>query len=1663
MPPFSGKLSVDEKLNLRNDTFKQRIDDFFKEKHLTPLGQLKETPAFPTPHVLAQFASKTYTDYKKLETDAQYEERLALPFGWKLLTTASNSSRKNGYFGAAYWHPEHQQVVIAHRGTKPTSLGAVFTDVAGVIFKHHVPQMGSASTFAHKVVEVLREVNQEKGPIFQVFFTGHSLGGWLAQITTFTTKYLKMEGDTFLKSDSVFQTFHPHTVVFDSPGCRDMLSQMTDKFDVRLDGRSIDIEQLDITSYLSAPNLINTCNLHVGTVYRIFTCLSDMSWLEKHTALYNLAAHRIDKIVDFFDPEKGQVHKDEQGKLKMRVVVDWPVTTGLSRGKEYKSFFKWAKDFNEYHPDVTDEIFQLKDYHPIRYQTKVYDERLCNMNVFCQQEREFLESYRWLRRLLEFFKPKELFSEMEDNQAQEQAERILQCFEFENDRFYCADASELQALIPYVRRLLQLFPQLAENTKGVLIPQQVMNKAYQIATERYVEKLGQSPLDIKTDDSNLRDFLNSGEQKVLQLRMVDGDAWTGLIKVYQVLEKSPSMFDRLSEGHYTILTLEELLVVNQLVNLDTLLQSTTAPHLLMMSCETNQLLNVETKQILKSLFNTLKQKQNVKIILTTQSKGDTVTFLQDIAEETLCNGFVTRDEQLTWSDLTPSAQEKLLQKPVKFQGASISLNEIMSAGSLAANFLPLSVLLEEKELTIAGPVPIANAYNESYYIGRTLRRQKDTEENICDDKSRKHFPDLIASTEQEFKQFSQRKTKRNVRLLEKDKSGRPLLQQSQGSLEKLRRCNDTENSHTYTPDDLDKLLEQAERQRVMLISDVAGMGKSTLLTHLSKQIKQKFPAKWVVRIDLNDHTNALEDLRKEQICKKKAMEFVSERLLKLKPGLEEELFKECCEQEQKVRIVIMLDGFDEVSPNYKKTVIHLLQALRQTAVEQLWVTTRPHLRQELEDELQQLSYTLEPFSEESQVEFLTKFWSLEEWLIEMDGKEKEEKKIKLAIYANHLIKKLAHSIGDEEKEFTGIPLQCRMLAEAFDEEVRIFCQSSESMPELPFKLNLLGLYERFIERKYDIYQKEKSQVQMSKVAAIERRKRDLKSMREDHQLLALKVLFKDEQVAQFQNDRQYTFSAKELTRVGIVQVNHEGNLHFIHRTFAEYYVADFLVNQLSESRNTSQQVQDLLLQNIFVKQYYWMIRAFIDGILSRTKPSKEVLRQYEHRMSNLEDGVPIFHVAAREGNANIVEFLLDSVQAGEHKDALNELLLARDDYGRTAWHLAAEWGNTELLETIWKLAKQKLKTEEIRNKFLLEGIIKGNKNAWQTAVKRGKIQVLEKLWQWAGEELTPGELKNKLFLTQCLWGRTAWQDAALRGNTDFLDKVWEWVKKEVTPDEFCHKLLLGMDFKGATVWHNAAEQGNTELLEKLWEWAKQKLTPKQLKCQVLLGKCGRKENAWHMAAEGGNIEIQEKLWEWAKEMLTPDELNDRMLLGKDSKKRTVWHLAAEKGNIELLEKLWGWAKQKLTTKQLKFQVLLGKSGRKENAWHVAAKGGNIEIQEKLWEWAKEMLTSYELNNKMLLGKDSKKRTVWHLAAEKGNIELLEKLWGWAKEKLTPDKLKNELLFAEVRHKKTAWDVAAEQGKKEVLLKLCDLAADVLTPAEMSSMSPFINERLNEIN
>jgi len=397
------------------------------------------------------------------------------------------------------------------------------------------------------------------------------------------------------------------------------------------------------------------------------------------------------------------------------------------------------------------------------------------------------------------------------------------------------------------------------------------------------------------------------------------------------------------------------------------------------------------------------------------------------------------------------------------------------------------------------------------------------------------------------------------------------------------------------------------------------------------------------------------------------------------------------------------------------------------------------------------------------------------------------------------------------------------LAEEFEEEVETFCESVESVPQLQLKLDLLWLHGRFIERKYDIFQEEKLQVRANNIIAREQRERDLKCMRMDHQLLALKVLFNEETAAMLQSYSRCIFSAEELARIGVAEVNYEGKLKFIHRTLAEYYVADFFVNQLIKGTKPSLQLQDYLLKEIFVKAEYRVIRLFIDGLMSVSDPSEKVLKQYGNRISDLgKDGVLILYQAAREGNAHVIGFLSDSLQEAEHTDTLIQLLLAQDNDKPTAWHVAAECGNLELLQMLWELAKKKLTPEDLNNKLLLAKDVR-RQTAWHVAAEQSNLELLQKLWDWAKEVLTADVISDELLLARDDNGQTFLHVAAKRHNTKEFEKVWNWATGKLSPEEI-RKLLLAKDSHEQTVLHVGARKFDPELLEELSNCAKENLT-----------------------------------------------------------------------------------------------------------------------------------------------------------------------------------------------------------------------------------------------
>ena len=175
-----------------------------------------------------------------------------------------------------------------------------------------------------------------------------------------------------------------------------------------------------------------------------------------------------------------------------------------------------------------------------------------------------------------------------------------------------------------------------------------------------------------------------------------------------------------------------------------------------------------------------------------------------------------------------------------------------------------------------------------------------------------------------------------------------------------------------------------------------------------------------------------------------------------------------------------------------------------------------------------------------------------------------------------------------------------MLAEAFQDELKKLYYHNQKEPKLPKKLNLLDLYERFVESKFrDWYF-----VDISKPG--NDYKRLFESLKEIHKVLALSTLFYVEDLRKIlSNNEIYKIneykkgveSGKE--NKGIINNIINGKPSFVHRTFAEYFAALWFAERLCD-RKLEKQELEFLSEYIF-KEGNEVVRNFFDRILTKDK------------------------------------------------------------------------------------------------------------------------------------------------------------------------------------------------------------------------------------------------------------------------------------------------------------------------------------------------------------------------------------------------------------------------------------------------------------------------------
>ena len=265
---------------------------------------LLDLQAFPSPYEYVLLSKHVYQD--NIQEGDQVEvivkdEKITLE-GWSVHRVFNEATKRgtvwqffaptDGYKAVLYTHTKKKKMVLAYKGLQYR----YFRDIKLALmtfFKNDSKELPFIFEFVKRAIG-------ETTCGYTLSFTGHSLGGFLAQISTF------LASKDYLTHSSVHRHFKGFT--FDAPGSRDILETIDNRY------KPTDIDCLDITNYLCSPNIFNACNRHVGSNYRVvFESFSDMSLWD-----YTLNSHAIDHFVEAFDRQTHRVRK-------CACVLDWPL------------------------------------------------------------------------------------------------------------------------------------------------------------------------------------------------------------------------------------------------------------------------------------------------------------------------------------------------------------------------------------------------------------------------------------------------------------------------------------------------------------------------------------------------------------------------------------------------------------------------------------------------------------------------------------------------------------------------------------------------------------------------------------------------------------------------------------------------------------------------------------------------------------------------------------------------------------------------------------------------------------------------------------------------------------------------------------------------------------------------------------------------------------------------------------------------------------------------------------------------------------------------------------------------------------------------------------------------------------------------------------------
>ncbi len=434
-----------------------------------------------------------------------------------------------------------------------------------------------------------------------------------------------------------------------------------------------------------------------------------------------------------------------------------------------------------------------------------------------------------------------------------------------------------------------------------------------------------------------------------------------------------------------------------------------------------------------------------------------------------------------------------------------------------------------------------------------------------------------------------------IHLINYEKDGNHFILEDSSAPSHILEKVSSQNKRVYMSEEefvQQQLPENSVASSSACICDSPGMGKTFLLANVARLFTKHCPGTIVAFIQLSTFVAefAKTDPKAGFLNVLKCISTSQENAKLLVNLVEAEL----------LRMKIFFDGFDEIPTDGVEWMKQIFLTIKsQLPKVQIYITSRPNMRHELEKSLNVITYEILPFSLQNQVDFLVRFWS--------SNVPKIDQRL-LYNYALTCLREINKTLWRTDKEMTGLPLLCRLIGEVCSYKVHFY--STTGTKNIIFPSKIAAMYQQFIEQRFN---------------AATTTEQDLNNIKLFHIWLALRLLFPEHG---FHHDEIFAGVHKVTVlqaaqKAGIIQLLSNTKVQFLHRTFAEYFVADYFSAQLQSigvkpscfapsvskvTKKVSASILHLLLathtlHNTFV---HYVVVSFFDFTLNKIEISEEL-------------------------------------------------------------------------------------------------------------------------------------------------------------------------------------------------------------------------------------------------------------------------------------------------------------------------------------------------------------------------------------------------------------------------------------------------------------------------